>query len=42
MHCFPGGSAILLGNFGGVTWRRYSDAATGINDSGVVVGYKLD
>ena len=36
---FSGGNAILLGNFGDVTGA--TDAATGIDDSGVVVGYSM-
>ena len=38
---FSGGNAILLGNFGGENGPggMNDDAATGINDSGVIVGY---
>ena len=34
---FSGGNAVLLGNFGGM----YDDAATGVNDKGVIVGYSV-
>ena len=38
---FSGGSAVLLGNFGGASGPAgmATDAATAINDSGVIVGY---
>jgi probable HAF family extracellular repeat protein len=40
-YLFSGGSAVLLGNFGGQNGPggMNDDAATGINDSGVIVGY---